>query len=113
MKFLEKIIGEIEIHSPDGIRDCFENGVSPNDMYRGEPLIYKLTSEYLRSDRFKDCVKLFVDYGLQFPDKILLAVLLDDADMLEQLLQDDPEWRSRSYWLRFAYTPLSDVTYLC
>ena len=106
------MIGDIEVHSVDGIRDCFDNGVSPNDIYRGEPLIYELTSEYLRSDRFKDCVKMFVDFGLKFPDKTLLAVLLDDAAMLEQLLQDAPEWRSRHYTLRCAYTPLFEVTLL-
>ena len=49
MDYMEKIIGEIELHSVGGIEECFRNGVSPNDRFRGEPLIYELTSEYTRS----------------------------------------------------------------
>ena len=88
---MEKIIGEIELHSVAGIKECFRNGVSPNDRFRGEPLIYELTSEYTRSPDFKDCVKAFVDHGLIFDDKAMLAILLDDANALRRLLQDDPE----------------------
>ncbi len=51
MDYLKKLIGEIEIHSVEGIIECFENGVNPNDYFNGEPLIYELTSEYLRSDK--------------------------------------------------------------
>lgn len=47
MNYLEKIIGDIEEHAVEGIKDCFANGVSPNDYYKGAPLIYELTSEYL------------------------------------------------------------------
>jgi hypothetical protein len=32
MNYLDKIIGEIEDHSVEGIKDCFANGVSPNDL---------------------------------------------------------------------------------
>ncbi len=81
MNYMEKIIGEIETHSVEGIRECFENGVDPNVYFNNEPLIYELTSEYLRSSRFKDCIKAFVDYGLIFDDKVLLSVLLDDASL--------------------------------
>ena len=56
MDYLEKIIGEIEVHSVDGIKECFSHGVNPNDHFRNEPLIYELTSEYTRTPRFKDCV---------------------------------------------------------
>ena len=79
MDYFQKIIGEIELHSVDGIKECFSKGVNPNDLFRGEPLIYELTSEYTRSPRFKDCVRAFVDHGLKFGDEILLSVLLDDA----------------------------------
>ena len=81
MDYLNKLIEDIELHSIEGIRECFSNGVNPNDVFRDEPLIYELTSEYTRSPRFKDCVKAFVDFGLDFNDKILLSVLLDDAPM--------------------------------
>jgi hypothetical protein len=68
MNYLNKIIEEIELHSVEGIIECFKNGVSPNDLLRNEPLIYELISEYTRSPRFKECVKTFVDFGLFFDD---------------------------------------------
>jgi hypothetical protein len=110
--YFQKVIGEIELHSVEGIQECFSNGVDPNAFFRGEPLIYELTSEYTRSPRFKDCVKVFVDRGLQFEDRILLSVLMDDAISLEILLREDREAVSNEYELRCAYTPLYKVSLL-
>ena len=112
MDYREKIIGEIELHSVEGIKECFRNGVSPNDRFRNEPLIYELTSEYTRSPAFKDCVKAFVDHGLIFDDKAMLAVLLDDPNTLQRLLEDDTDIVKKVYTIRCAYTPLHQVTLL-
>ncbi|WP_254412255.1 ankyrin repeat domain-containing protein [Dyadobacter diqingensis] len=112
MDYLQEIIGEIEVHSVEGIRRCFEHGVTPNDYFNGKPLIEELTSEYARSPRFKQCVRVFVDYGLEFDDKILLAVLLDDAVSLAEHLVINPSVVSKRYTLRCAYTPLDQVTLL-
>lgn len=112
MNYLQKIIGEIETHSVEGIRDCFENGIHPNDTYNGLPLIYELTSEYLRSKRFKQCVQLFVDYGLTFEDTPLLYILLDDATSFEKELQQQPQLAHQTYSLRSAFTPLAQVSLL-
>lgn len=112
MNYLEKIVGEIEEHSVDGIKECFDNGVSPNDFFKNEPLIYELTSEYMRSPQFKDCIKTFVDYGLIFDDKVLLSVLLDDASHLGHQLKDNPEAVNKRYTLRCAFTPLYEATLL-
>jgi Ankyrin repeats (3 copies) len=112
MDYLEKLIGEIELHSIEGISDCFENGIDPNDLFRGEPLIYELTSEYTRTPRFKDCVKIFVDYGLDFDDKVLLSVLLDDAASLDAQLNNKPNAVGQRYTMRCAYTPLYEPTLL-
>ena len=112
MDYLKKLIGDIEIHSVEGIKECFENGISPNDIFNGEPLIYELTSEYLRSTRFKDCVKTFLDYGLIFEDKLLLSVLTDDAQTLDDLLRNNPASIDKRYTLRSAFTPLHEVTLL-
>jgi len=112
MDYMAKIIGEIELHSVAGIEECFSNGVSPNDRFRGEPLIYELTSEYTRSPNFKECVKAFVVHGLMFDDKALLAILLDDANALRLLLENDREIVGQLYTLRCAYTPLYQVTLL-
>lgn len=110
MNYSEDIITQIELHSVDSIRNCFENGVSPNDNFNDEPLIYELISEYTRTSRFKECVKLFSDYGMEFSDKILLAVLMDDAAMLEEQIELEPSVVSKKYSLRCAYTPLYEVT---
>jgi hypothetical protein len=112
MDYLQKLIKDIELHSVKGIKECFENGISPNDEYNNQPLIYELTSEYTRTPGFKDCVKIFVDHGLQFDDKILLAVLLDDAASLEDQLRLHPDAVSKTYTLRCAYTPMDEVSLL-
>ena len=112
MDYLQKLIGEIELHSVEGITECFANGVNPNDHFRNEPLIFELTSEYTRSPRFKDCVKAFVDHGLDFNDRILLSVLLDDAKSLDTHLPNDVGAIEKEYTLRCAYTPLHKVTLL-
>ena len=110
--FHKDIINQIELHSVEGIRNCFLNGVNPNDLFRGEPLIYELTSEYLRGPRFKECVAVFVEFGLEFEDKALLSVLLDDANSLKSMLKEKPETVTKKYSLRCAYTPLFEATLL-
>lgn len=112
MDYLNKIIGDIENHSVEGIRECFDNGIGANDLFRNEPLIFELTSEYLRSPRFKKCVKLFIDYGVKLDDEALLAVLSDDKDLLETLLSQNADLVNKKYNLRCAYTPLHEVTLL-
>ena len=112
MDYSEKIIGDIEEHSVEGIKECFANGVNPNDYYNSEPLIYELTSEYARTPDFKNCVKAFVDHGVNFEDKILLSVLLDDANSLSAQLSNNPAAVKKTYTLRCAYTPLYKATLL-
>ena len=112
MATVDDIAGEIELHSVEGIRKCFSEGVDPNALFRGEPLIYELTSEYTRSPRFKDCVRAFVDHGLKFDDPVLLSVLLDDAATLSKELHRYPEEIRKKYSLRCAYTPFHEVSLL-
>ena len=112
MDYLQKIIGEIEEHSVEGIKECFANGIDPNMQFKGEPLIYELTSEYARGPQFKECVRAFVDHGLKLDDKILLAVLLDNADELDTLLKKEPGAINKKYSLRCAYTPLYKASLL-
>lgn len=109
---LSHLITHIELHNLEGIKECFAKGVDPNALYNDEPLIYELTSEYTRSPRFKECVKAFVDAGLQMEDRALLSVLLDDAATLDELLSKDPSAAQKEYTLRCAYTPLYKVTLL-
>jgi Ankyrin repeat len=110
--YFSDIIEQIELHSVDGIRNCFENGVSPDAVFKNQPLIYELISEYTRSPRFKDCIKLFVEYGLKFNDNVLLAVLLNDAIALESEIKKEKNAVTKKYSLRCAYTPLHNITLL-
>lgn len=110
MDYLNKIVEEIEMHSVEGIKECFAHGIDPNMYYKDEPLIYELTSEYTRSPRFKECVKAFVDHGLIFEDRTLLAVLSDNAFDLDAELKRNPRAIEKKYSLRCAYTPLFDAS---
>ena len=112
MDWLKEIIEDIETHDVEGIRQCFKNGVDPNGLFRNEPLIYELTSEYARGPRFKDCVNAFIDHGLKFEDKALLSVLADDPAQLQRLISADKQLVSKKYSLRCAYTPLQQATLL-
>jgi hypothetical protein len=112
MDYLQKIIGDFEIHSVEGIKECFENGVDPNQLYKGKPLIYEMINMYLRGPKFKNCIKVFVDFGLRFDDKVLLAVLLDDATSLDKLLADNRDLLFNKYSLDCTFTPLYEASLL-
>jgi Ankyrin repeat len=108
----DDIVTLLELHAVDGIRNCFVHGLAANSLHNGEPLIYELLSEYTRSCRFKDCVKAFGDAGLQFDDRALLAVLMNNAVMLEEELKKDKSNISKRVSFRAAYTPLEEATLL-
>lgn len=112
MDYLEKLVGEIEIHSADGIRECFENGISPNDHFRGKPLIHELITEYSRGPKFRECFQVFVDYGLHFEDKVLLAVFLDDWASLDSLLTNNKQALDHKYTFDCTFTPLYEASLL-
>lgn len=112
MDYLQKIKGDFEIHSAEGIKECFENGIDPNQLVNGKPLIYELINMYFRGLFFKDCIKVFVDFGLKFDDKVLLSVLLDDATSLDKLLVDNKELLFKKYSLDCTFTPLYEASLL-
>jgi hypothetical protein len=109
---IKDILIPIELHAVEDIKNCFAAGISPNDRYNNQPLIFELTSEYTRSPRFKDCVKAFIDAGLEFDDSALLAVLSDDDASLKESLRSQPEKVHAKYSMRCAYTPMHEVTLL-
>ena len=109
-----QILYAIEAHSVEGIKEYFVEGGNPNDtLPDGVPLFKMMVEMYTRTRRFKDCVKAFIDAGLKFEDKALLAVLTDDADELHGLLQIDATNISNVYSAyNNTYTPLTDGTLL-
>ena len=112
MDYLQKIAIDFELHSVDGIKECFENGINPNQVVNGKPLIYDLINMYTRGPSFKECIKVFVDYGLKFNDPVLLAVLLDDSSLLNTLLATDKEAMQRKYSFDCTFTPLFEASLL-
>lgn len=112
MDYLHKIITAFELHSVNGIKECFQNGINPNENVEGKPLVYSLINMYSRGPLFKECMKVFVDYGLDFGDKALLAVLMEDSDLLEKQLSSDKALVHKKYSLDCTFTPLYDATLL-
>jgi hypothetical protein len=112
MDYLKKIITAFELHSVEEIKECFENGISPNQMINGKPLIYDLINMYTRGPSFKKCVKAFVDYGLEFDDKVLLSVLLDDSNQLDIQLASRKDVLLKTYSFDCTFTPLYEVSLL-
>lgn len=112
MDLFRELLIQIELHSPEGIRNCIARGINVNDLWNGESLIYALTSEYTRSSRFKDCVQVLVESGLRFSDPALLAVLLDDKASLNRELERNPAALTTCHNLRCAYTPLYQASLL-
>jgi len=112
MDNINKIIIYFELHDVEGIQTCFENGVNPNQIFRDKPLIYELINMYTRGPMFKECIRVFVDYGLEFEDKILLAVLLDEFSLLDNLLADNHTAIYKKYSLDCTFTPLYEVSLL-
>lgn len=112
MDLSDKITVDMELHSVDGIRDCFANGLDPNGLYKGKPLIYELMGEYTRSPAFKDCVRAFVDNGLKMDDPALSATLCNDSLALGNHLKAFPEVVNKTYSFKCAYTPMHEATLL-
>lgn len=112
MDYLQKIITAFELHSVEDIRACFDNGVNPNEIVDDKPLVFALINMYTRGPRFKSCIEAFVDYGLNFEDKVLLSVLLDNAVLLDTLLHADKNAITKKYSFNCTFTPLCEVSLL-
>jgi hypothetical protein len=112
MKDQSQILYHIEVHSVEGIRQYFNEGGHPNDILSNDmPLFTMMVEMYTRSPKFKECVQAFIDHGLEFEDKALLAVLTDKPAKLEKLLKADQAIIYKTYNLyNNTYTPLTGGT---
>src|SRR5260370_6830578 len=106
-----QMLYDIEVHSVEGIRRYFDEGGDPNEVHNGMPLFKTMVEMYLRSPRFKECIKVFIDKGLVFEEQALLAVLIDDAGKLAELVKADRSLIRKTYDLfNNAFTPLTGGT---
>ena len=95
----------------EGIRRYFDQGGNPNEVHDGISLFTTMVEMYFRSPRFKDCVQVFIDRGLEFQDKALLAVLTDNDEQLEELLKTDHGIVNQTYsQFNNTFTPLTGGT---
>ena len=115
MDLIQNILIEFELHNPEGIQKIFNLGLDPNTVFNGRPLVYELITMYTRSSRFRDCILVFVENGLQFEDEVLLTILVDDSDKLNLLLNNQPELIHKKYSLDCTYTQLihASLLHLC
>jgi hypothetical protein len=113
MADLKQLLYDIEVHNPKGIASYFESGGNPNEMHDGIPLFTTMIDMYLRSPRFSDCIRVFVDHGLEFEDRALLAVFLSDVNLLSTCIKNDYSLVHKKYsGYQCAFTPLNEVTLL-
>ena len=109
----QQLLYDIEVHSVEGIQRYFHDGGDPDEIHEGTLLFITMLEMYTRTPRFKDCISAFIDAGLKFEDKALLAVFTDDATALKELVSNDRELTSNIYSLfNNAYTPLTGATLL-
>jgi len=103
----------MEVHSVEGIQNYFSQGGNPNEVHDGIPLYTTMVEMYTRTPRFKDCVKAFVNAGLIFEHQSLLAIFLDEAQKLEEIIAVSVTILDERFSIfKNTYTPLSDATLL-
>ena len=113
MKDYSKLMYTIEIHSVEGKKEYFDRGGNPNDIINGTPLFKIMVEMYLRSQKFKDCIRLFIKYGLNYEDSALLAILSEEPNRLEEALKLDASLVNKRYFtFRNTFTSLAGATLL-
>lgn len=108
----EILLNGFETHSTEKIRAVLAAGANVSGLIGGKTPFTWLVEMYSRSSRFSDCVRCLIQAGAQCPDKGLLAVLLDDAEMLEVELRKNPALIRRRVDIRCAFTPLIGASLL-
>ncbi len=112
MILLNKMVTAIECHQIDEVKKCFELGLSPNINFEGCPLVNTLIEMYSRGPNFSTIFKLIVKYGLEFEDKILLAIFENNAKELESQLVIAPAFLNKKYTFPCTFTPLYEASLL-
>lgn len=108
-----QMLYSMEVHSVEGIQDYFRQGGGPNEVHDGIPLFTTMVEMYTRTPRFKDCVKVFVNAGLIFEYQSLLAIFLDDAQKLEEIIVSSSNVVDDTFSIfKNTYTPLTGATLL-
>jgi len=108
----EILLFGFETHSTARIQEALDAGVDVNGLIGGKTPLTCLVEMYFRSPKFSDCVRCLTEAGARCTDSSLIAVLLDDADLLRAELRKNPSFARRQIDLRCAFTPLLGATLL-
>jgi hypothetical protein len=108
----ETLLLGFETHSVEKIKQALAAGADANALIGGKTPLTRLMEMYSRSSAFSDCVRCLVQAGARCPDSGLLAVLLDDAAMLEAELRKNSSLLHQRIDVRCAFTPLTGASLL-
>ena len=109
MSLESEYLGAFEGHSAQGIRTALAAGASPVERIKGKPPIDILIEMYTRSARFAECLRVMLDAGAVIDDPLLEAVLLDDVDALQRVVESSSSSPQRKLYLPCAYTSCKGV----
>ena len=101
-----------ETHSIEKIQEALAGGIDVNGFIDGKTPLTWLIEMYLRSPKFSDCVRCLVQAGAQCSYPGLLAVMLDDGELLEAELRKNPSLIHHRVNIRCAFTPLVGASLL-
>jgi hypothetical protein len=104
------LVGEFEVHSPDGIRKALGAGVSPTALIDGKRPIDILIEMYLRSSRFAECLQVMLDARATVGDPLLESILLDDEAGLRELLRQSSAFLQQRLSFLCAFTSCRGVS---
>lgn len=106
------LVGAIELHSVEQIREALDAGIDASAPFRGKSPVQWLTEMYSRSDRFTRCLRLLLDRGGVVEDAVAAPVLLNDTEALDLALRANPSLVDHRTNLISAFTPLIGATLL-
>jgi hypothetical protein len=108
----ETLLLGFETHSTERIQEALAAGVDVNGLLDGKTPLSLLVEMYLRSPKFSDCVRCLMQAGARCSDVGLLAVLLDDVELLGEELRKNPSLIRHQVDIRCAFTPLLGASLL-
>jgi hypothetical protein len=108
----ETLLLGFETHSTEKIQEALAAGIDVNGHLDGKTPLTLLIEMYLWSPKFSDCVRCLIQAGARCSDIGLLAVLLDDAELLRAEFRKNPALVHHQVDIRCAFTPLLGASLL-
>lgn len=110
MALTDDFLYACEVHDAEGIVAALASGLDPNTAFGGKVPATWLLEMYTRSDAFPACLRALLDGGAVLDVPWIAPVLLNDGFGIQQAVQADPGWLTRTVSLASAFTPLDHVS---